>query len=450
MLKFLKRNSETCIMALIGLVVMASLNVMMLNYNYDLWTNPKVGFWTAFYSRFEISGFDPYTYIVVSKWRPLYVITRHPLLAMMMWPLAQLNAWLMGEWHVNCAIFIVAVVWTLLALASWLLTFRILRACLKLTFFSSALLTAWFFSFSHILLVTFTPDHMSITLPLLLLTVLLAAKAVERKRPMPLWQSLPLLFVSTGVTTTNMVKVGIADLFTQWGRKSCGRVVLHFMAYLVPLAVIGALLVCQNKTTEAEEKANNERMMQKKAEKNASFAAEWKHQKEVMAKKHEMQKVNMSFVTNTEHYIGRLPSVVENVFGEGIILHSDYALKDANKERPVLVTYAHWWFYALEAITVLLFIAGMWAGRRERLLWMVVSMFAFDMLLHVGMEFASADLYIMTAHWAFSMPIAVGFLLKYTERRSLKAYALVQCVVLFLTLFQWVHNMYIIVPYIIR
>ena len=295
MLKFLKRNNETCVMALIGLVVMASLNIMMLYYNYEPWTNPKVGFWTAFYSRFEISGFDPYTYIVVSKWRPLYVITRHPLLAIMMWPLAQLNAWLMSEWHVNCAIFIVAVVWTLLALASWLLTFRILRQCLKLTFFSSALLTAWFFSFSHILLVTFTPDHMSITLPLLLLTVLLAAKAAERKRPMPLWQSLPLLFVSTGVTTTNMVKVGIADFFTQLGRKSFGHIVLHFMVYLVPLSFIAALLVWQNKTTEAEEKANNERMMQKKAEKNASFAAEWKHQKEIMAKKHEMQKVNMSY-----------------------------------------------------------------------------------------------------------------------------------------------------------
>lgn len=448
MLKLTKRNRETLAMAIVGLVLMASLNIMMLHYNYEPWTNPKVGFWSAFYPRFEISGFDSTTYIMISKWRPLYVITRHPLLAVMVWPLSQLNSWLMAEYHINCAIFIVCVVWTLLALASWLLTFRLMREAVKLSFFSSVLMTVWFFSFSHILLVTFTPDHMSISLPLLLLTLLLAARAAERKQTMPLWQALPLLFVSTGVTTTNMIKVAIADFFTQWGRRPFRKIVVHFLAYLIPLTAIAILFIYQQNTTEAEEKSNNERQMQKKADKDEKFAAEWDRQKKSVAKKHEMQIVDLPFVTNTEYCIDRLPSVVENVFGEGIILHTDYALKDANKERPVLVVYSHWWFYALETLTVLLFMAGMWIGRRERLVWMCASMFAFDMLLHVGLEFASADLYIMTAHWAFALPIAVGFLLKSTERKSIKIYTVVQCAILFLALFQWVHNMSVIVPHI--
>ena len=75
MKKFLSRHKETLLVALIGFVIIVALNVMMLQYHYAPWTNPKVGFWSAFWNRFEISGFDPYTYIVVSKWRTLYVLS---------------------------------------------------------------------------------------------------------------------------------------------------------------------------------------------------------------------------------------------------------------------------------------------------------------------------------------------------------------------------------------
>ena len=93
---FAKRHKETLLVALSGLLLMAALNVMMLQYHYDVWTNPKVGFWSAFYNRFELSGFDPLTYITISKWRPLYILVRHPLLAAIMWPLAELNIWLIA------------------------------------------------------------------------------------------------------------------------------------------------------------------------------------------------------------------------------------------------------------------------------------------------------------------------------------------------------------------
>lgn len=446
---FVKRHKETLLVALSGLLLMAALNVMMLQYHYDVWTNPKVGFWSAFYNRFELSGFDPLTYITISKWRPLYILVRHPLLAAIMWPLAELNSWLMAEYGMNCTIFIVAVVWTLLASASWLLMFRILRRLTGLSLAHSLLLTAWFFSFSHIMLVTFTPDHMSLTLPLLLLTVYLAGKAINRKRAMPLWQSLPLLFVSTGITTTNMVKVGLADLFTQWGRKPFPRIVLHFTAYLIPLAILAGLYFYQEDTVQAEEQKSNTEMMVKKAKRDSVFAKQWEKEKVDIKKRRAEQIVNIPIVTNTEHHIDRIPSLVENIFGEGFLLHEDYALMDANKTRPALVRYNHWWYYALEAITVLLLAAGVWCGRRKRLLWMTMAMFLFDMMLHVGLEFANADTYIMTAHWAFLMPIAAAYLLKATEKRPVLNMA-VLCSLLFLTVFSLGHNLKIIVEHIIK
>ena len=450
MKQFLTKHKETLLVALLGFVIVVALNIMMLQYNYAPWTNPKVGFWSAFWNRFEVSGFDPYTYIVVSKWRPLYVLSRHPLLAGMMWPLSQLNGWLMEETGTNCAIFIVGAMLVACSLAAWMLMYRIQRKLLGMDVKISLLLTLYFYSFSHVMLTIFVEDHMAITLPLLLLTIYLAGRALQKGKTMPLWQSLPLLFISTGVTTTNCVKIGLADLFTQWGKKSFGKIVLHFLVYLIPLAMIGALYFYQEDSTQREEQRNIERTVNKRMERDSVFAAKWKQEQIDNKKRKEQQLIHLSFVTNTDYKIDRLPSLVENVFGEGFILHNRYPLRDANKDhRPVLVRYKYWWNYAFEAVIVLLFAAGVWYGRKKRLMWMVMSMFLFDMLLHVGLNFASADVYIMTAHWAFVIPIAVAYLIKETASMPKLNMAIV-CAVLFLTLYMWGHNLQIIIQHIIR
>lgn len=450
MKQLLTKHRETLLVALLGFVIVVALNIMMLQYHYAPWTNPKVGFWSAFWNRFEVSGFDPYTYIVVSKWRPLYVLSRHPLLAGMMWPLSQLNGWLMEETGVNCAIFIVGVMLVACSLAAWMLMYRIQRKLLGMSVKISLLLTLYFYSFSHVMLTIFVEDHMAITLPLLLLTIYLAGRALQKGKTMPLWQSLPLLFISTGVTTTNCVKIGLADLFTQWGKKPFSKIVLHFLVYLIPLAVIGALYFYQEDSTQMEEQRNIERTVNKRMERDSVFAEKWKKQQLDNQKNKEQQLIHLSFVTNTDYKIDRLPSLVENIFGEGFILHNRYPLRDANKDhRPVLVRYKYWWNYAFEAVIVLLFAAGVWCGRKKRLMWMVMSMFLFDMLLHVGLNFASADVYIMTAHWAFVIPIAVAYLIKETASMPKFNMAIV-CAVLFLTLYMWGHNLQIIIQHIIR
>ena len=278
MKQFLTKHKETLLVGLLGFVIVVALNIMMLQYNYAPWTNPKVGFWSAFWNRFEVSGFDPYTYIVVSKWRPLYVLSRHPLLAGMMWPLSQLNGWLMEETGINCAIFIVGAMLVACSLTAWMLMYRIQRKLLGMSVKISLLLTLYFYSFSHVMLTIFVEDHMAITLPLLLLAIYLAGRALQNGNSMPLWQSLPLLFISTGVTTTNCVKIGLADFFTQWGKKPFSKIVLHFLVYLMPLAVIGALYFYQEDNTQREEQRNIERAVNKRMERDSVFAAKWKQE----------------------------------------------------------------------------------------------------------------------------------------------------------------------------
>jgi len=449
MMSFARKHRETLLIVLGGFVIMSALNTMMVLWKPELFTSTKYGAWSLFWNNGEFSGFDTYTYIVVSSFRPVYVLTRHPLLAMMMWPLYAINDLLRDEFHLNCAIFVVAVVWTLLATCSWTLLYKILRRLVVLPWHVALMLTLLFFSFSHVMIITFFPDHMSLTLPLLLLTIYLAGRAIQQQRTMPLWQSLPLAFLATGVTTTSIVKTGLADLFTQWGRKPLADVCRHFLWYIIPLGLLLGAYHYQMQTTQKDEKAFADNIVRKKSAKDKAFAKRIEAEKAKQAKVRQQQIFDNLFVTNTEYYIDRMPSLVENIFGEGLILHADYTLKDANREghRPVLVRYSHWWYYAAEGTIVLLFLLGLWCGRRERIMWMVFSMFLFDMLIHVGLNFASADVYIMTAHWAFIIPIAYAHLLKKAHRHSKTLTGCLLCIIACLALFLWWHNLSLVVDY---
>lgn len=442
-----RKHKETILITLLGVVIMISLNYMMVLWKPDIFTNTKYAAWSTFWNHGELSGFDTYTYIVVTSFHPVYVLSRHPILAMMLWPFYELNNALKEVFHINCAIYIVAVLWTVLASCSWILMYRIQRKIIELSWQISLLLTLFFFSFSHVMIVLFFPDHMGISLPLLLLTIYLAGKALKQNKRFALWHSLPLVFFATGVTTTNLVKVGIADLFTQWGKIPFKKMVLHFMLYLIPLAVLYAAYSYQMETSQKQEEQRIVKIEKAKMKKDKKYAEKYKAGKQEYKERREQQILDIPIVTDTEYHIDRLPSLVENVFGEGLILHDTYTLKDANRgnHRPVLVTYSHWWHYAIEGLIVALFLMGIWIGRREKFLWMVLSMFLFDMLLHVGLNFASADVYIMTAHWAFVIPIAIGYLVK---KRNMVSY-ITLLVVFGLTTFLWWHNLSLIANYIL-
>lgn len=442
-----RKHKEKILITLLGVVIMISLNYMMVLWKPDIFTNTKYAAWSTFWNHGELSGFDTYTYIVVTSFHPVYVLSRHPILAMMLWPFYELNNALKEVFHINCAIYIVAVLWTVLASCSWILMYRIQRKIIELSWQISLLLTLFFFSFSHVMIILFFPDHMGISLPLLLLTIYLAGKALKQNKRFALWHSLPLVFFATGVTTTNLVKVGIADLFTQWGKIPFKKMILHFMLYLIPLAVLYAAYSYQMETSQKQEEQRIVKIEKAKMKKDKKYAEKYKAGKQEYKERREQQILDIPIVTDTEYHIDRLPSLVENVFGEGLILHDTYTLKDANRgnHRPVLVTYSHWWYYAIEGLIVALFLMGIWIGRREKFLWMVLSMFLFDMLLHVGLNFASADVYIMTAHWAFVIPIAIGYLVK---KRNMVSYITV-LFVFGLTTFLWWHNLSLIANYIL-
>jgi hypothetical protein len=141
----------------------------------------------------------------------------------------------------------------------------------------------------------------------------------------------------------------------------------------------------------------------------------------------------------------RWESTVENLLGESFQLHRDYLLEDCLRTRPAIVSYRSWYNYVFEVIIVLLFLAGIWYGRRSRFLWMLLSCLAFDMVLHLGLGFGLNEVYIMTAHWAFIIPLVIGFL--FHKEHGLRHFSL-HILVGLLILWLWIWNGWLIVNYL--
>ena len=73
---------------------------------------------------------------------------------------------------------------------------------------------------------------------------------------------------------------------------------------------------------------------------------------------------------------------------------------------------------------------------------MVLAWFAFDMIMHMGFGFGLNEVYIMTAHWAFIIPIAASYILR--RKNSMAARVLVTA----LTLWLWAYNAVIVIGYL--
>ena len=88
------------------------------------------------------------------------------------------------------------------------------------------------------------------------------------------------------------------------------------------------------------------------------------------------------------------------------------------RDRPVIVRYRYAFNYIVEGIIIFLFIMGLWAGKRSKFLWLAFSFFAVDMLLHLGLGFGINEIYIMTAHWAYVIPISSAYLISTTKGKK--------------------------------
>lgn len=429
---------------------------------------------TDFFAHFRVSGFDSLIYSTLTQWHLAFFVHRHPLLADLLWPLTELNNGLYALTGLNMAPIIVAVILMVFTLYTFVFICRTMREVVGLGRLDANLLTYLTFSFAFITLTYIVPDHFAGSMTLLTLTMYLAGKKMKKGKSFTIFQTVVLFLLTAGVTMSNGVKTFIMALFTN-GKRFWRPSYLIFAILLPAAAIWGFAQWQQNKYIEPREQ-------QKAAKRRAQSAAELKaYEKAVadtatvfydsatikMVAKHryqqhlwEVHERNMKdpwnankgkpiskggFMAWTDVSTPRWESTVENLLGEGFQLHRDYLLEDCLRTKPAIVPYRSWYNYAIEVLIVLLFIGGIWCGRRSRFLWMLLSCLAFDMVLHLGLGFGLNEVYIMTAHWAFVVPVVIGYL--FHQKHGLRHFSL-HIIVGLLTLWLWLWNGWLIVGYL--
>lgn len=403
------RKNEIAVF-IIGFIILALLNIMMLGYNPDLFTRGgNIGFWSIFYDHFIVSGYDSFVYLSLSRWKIYYTLSRHPLIATMLYPLALLNGWLMDLTGVNCAIYIIAALYCLLGTYSFLFTYRIMRKVIGICVLDSMLCTLFFFSLGHVMTATFVPDHFAISLFLITLTAYIAGTYMKRQSHMPAWLTALLATITCGVTLTNVAKTWLAALWTNgrhfWHLKSL------LLTTILPLMIIAGGYFLQYEYLAKPDNLVQQHNIEKKLKKDAKFAKQYYEHKKWMENRRSFNNTDNTILQWIDTKTNRIATITENLFGESFQLHQDYLLEDTNKSRPVIVTYRHWYNYLIEAIIMALFIGGIIIGRRNKFCLMILSWFAVDMTMHIILGFALTEVYIMTAHWALAIPVAIASLL---------------------------------------
>ncbi len=449
-------------LALVVLVALLALNALVLCKYYDLFTPITRWYWPLFIHNFHISGFDPITYSVVSDWLAGYNVYRHPLLAFYMYVPYLINQALMQLTGINCAIFIVAAIQVFCAFYSMVFIYRIFREVIEVRRADATVLTLFFFSFAYVMVAAIVPDHFIISMLFLLIALYISGRRMKSGRSFKTWQTVLYFILTAGTSLNNGLKIFLAALFVN--RRRFFRLRFLLLGVILPSALIWgtarvtyAKLVWPREMAQKKAKEEKKAREAKKAEeaKMAEVAADTvkkptavQHKTPAKAKRVRQGRPigNGEFLRWTDITTSRVQSVVENLFGESIQLHQKHLLEDEFRQRPMIVHYSSWLNYVVEALVVLLFIVGMWCGRHSRFFWLCLSWFGLDMLLHVGMGFGLNEVYIMSAHWIFIIPIAVGFALLHLPKRFV---APVRYGVGLLTLYLWVYNVALIVKYLI-
>ena len=432
-----KVKKEERWLAFAMLAVFVTFNAMMIASHYHVYTmEAHGGFWSVFTKNFCMSGYDCWSWITVSGGRIHFVTSRHPLYLTFLYPLYLLNDWLIQNVGYNFAVYFMAVIIVFSAFYAVLFMYRVFREVLELRRKDARLLTLLLFSFGHVLIPTMVPDHFVISLMLLSLTLYITGKKMKKGQLLTAWQSLVLTFFTAGMATSNGVKTLLAGLFTN-GKKvfTCKFISI---GVVLPLLLLLGIQQSQYYLLEVPQQAVVRHIESETLKKNPQKVLEHKKQRDEWQRIHLGQPVGDGVITKLmDVSTPRVPTIVENFFGESIQLHQRSLLKDVSWERPIFVEYNWSVNYIIEAFIVLLFIVGIVFSYKQRFFKMLLAWFACDLTLHLILGFAVTEVYIMTSGWAFIIPISYGYLLK---RLSMKWLKLMRVALIMLTIYLWIYN----------
>ena len=432
-----KVKKEERWLSFVMLAVFVTFNAMVIASHYHVYTmDAHGGFWSIFTKNFRMSGYDCWSWITVSGGRIHFVTSRHPLYLTFLYPLYLLNDWLIQNVGYNFAVYFMAVIIVFSAFYAVLFMYRVFREVLELRRKDARLLTLLLFSFGHVLIPTMVPDHFVVSLMLLSLTLYITGKKMKKGQLLTAWQSLVLTFFTAGMATSNGAKTLLAGLFTNG--KKVFTVKFISIGVVLPLLLLLGIQQSQYYLLEVPQQSVVSHIESETLKKNPQKVLEHKRQRDEWQRTHLGQPVGDGVITKLmDVSTPRIPTIVENFFGESIQLHQRSLLMDVSWERPIFVEYNWSVNYIIEAFIVLLFIVGIVFSYKQRFFKMLLAWFACDLTLHLILGFAVTEVYIMTSGWAFIIPISYGYLLR---QLSMKWRKVMRVTLIMLTIYLWIYN----------
>jgi len=372
---------------------------LMISKFWPLFSDYGVTTWTVFMKNYHMSGFDPYSYAVLTSWGEHFDIIRHPLLALFLYPFYGVNQGLWALTGANCAPLVMGVLLLVCSVYGSLFLHRLLHEVMGTGRKTAMLLVFFFLSFAYVLVSTVVADHFVISMMLLLLTLYRGGMLMKQGKHFTLREACLLFTITAGVTLSNGVMVGLTVWFVN-GR-SLFRPKFLIAGFLVP-----AMLLLGG--AEAYKWHQGQRQMPVESQLKDTYQSE-----------------------------AKTMIVYENFFGESIQLHRKYVLGDVLSRRPVIVRYNWWWQYAAEVIYVLLFVLGMACGlyrkSSRRLFGLLFAILAYTLLLHFVLGFGLNEVFIMSAHWIYAIPLAISSLYSLRKTWALATLnGLIACLTLYL------------------
>ena len=461
--------------ALVALIIACVLNALTIIKYYAQFSQITDSYHKLFVKTFHVAGFDPLTYSIVSHWDTEYNVYRHPLLAFFMYIPNQINQAWIELTGTNGAQWIVGAILVFCAFYSFIFLYRIFWEVIGTERFDASLLSAFYFSFAYVMVSAMVPDHFIMSMTLLLCTLYITGVCIKKGRKLTIWQTILLFVFTAGVSLNNGLKTYLAALFTN-SRKFFG-IKYFLLGVILPAALMWGFARWEYRTfVWPKEMARHEAKMKKNKEATAKIYQQYRdtaqvkdsakveaavkkiikdnaHAKYVRDHKQIWNKntgkpiAKGEFMNWTDKTTSRGETLVENFFGEGIMLHQQNLLGDVLRNRPVIVKYQSPVNYVVEACIVLLFVLGILAGRKSRFLWLTMSFFLLDAALHIGLGFGINEVYIMTAHYMYALPIAIAFLALKAKEKSIKWGF--RGLMIAITLYLWISNGYLLVSYML-
>lgn len=490
---FLSIKREERLLACCIFLLVVFLNGLLVWHYQDTLTLFSDDYHKMFRNGFNVSGFDAWTYTVISKWSATqYNIFRHPLLAVFMFIPYLINQLLIQLTGINCAIYVVAVMQVFFGFYAFIFFYRIVREGLGLTRTDSSILSLLFFSFAYILVTVMVPDHFNCSMFILLFVLYVAIVREKKRKQMGIMQTWFFFFITAGVSLNNGLKVFMSALFAN-GKKFF-QPKYFLLAIILPSALIWGIARLEHYVFAVPEAQEKERLakIRDREIRDSLFRAyaqqnpqedsieikrmvrktvkEWAYAK-YMRDHHDKRRgkpiAKGEFISWTDVSTDREASIQENLFGESIQLHTDHLLDDILEgNRPMIVRYQYTINYIVEGIIVALFLLGFFCGlyiflihhipslaRRfpvvsssaiGQFFLLMMTWFAMDMVIHVVLGFGLNEVYIMSGHWLFIIPLTISYLFLCTKGW---AKHLLQILVAMVTIFLYIYNVSLIIRY---